>query len=518
MRQPATNKAAAAAEMTAMPRAAPNKTVIVLILMMCTIMQAIDTTIVNVALPHMEGSLGATQDQISWVLTSYIIAAAIMTPATTWLAGRLGRTRLLVIALIGFTAVSILCGLATSVSQIVLFRVLQGVFGAPLMPLSQAILLDTHTRSEMGRAMSIWGVGVMVAPILGPTLGGWLTDEYSWRWCFYINLPIGILTVLGVLAIVPESNVIRDRKFDWLGFSFLSLGIAALQLALDRGEQQGWFQSAEIQIEMVMCLFGFYMFLAHSLTAEKPFIDLALFRDRNFTACILLATATNLIFNGAFVLTPQLLQTELNYPVVTAGLVMGPRGFGTIAAMLFYGRVANKIDQRLMILAGLLIMGWTMNAMASWSLMVGARQFVTLGVIQGVGMGLAFAPMTQLAFSTLPPAMRTEASSVYALLRNVGGAVGISVVISQLSSLTQTNHAHLGEFMTPFSLSMAHGIPGRATLKLLDLNLMQQAGMVAYVNIFRLLAILSVGFVPLLLLVRPALPTPGPDAAAAAAH
>src|SRR5271156_7391 len=399
-----------AATLTAVPVAAPNKTMIIIILMMCTIMQALDTTIVNVALPHMEGSLGATQDQISWVLTSYIVAAAIMTPTTAWLSGRIGRTRLLIISMIGFTIVSLLCGVAGSISQMVLFRILQGVFGAAMMPLSQAILLDTHSRAEMGRAMSIWGMGVMVAPILGPTLGGYLTEEYSWRWCFYINLPIGILTVLGALAFIPESVKVRDRKFDWLGFSFLSLAIAALQLALDRGEQQGWFSSVEIQIEGVLALFGFYMFMVHSLTSQHPFIDLAIFRDRNFIFCVLLATGTNVVFNGSFVLSPQLLQTELNYPVVTAGLVMGPRGFGTIAAMLIFGRMSNRMDLRILVLFGMSIVGATMYMMSGWSLNVGAREFVWLGVIQGVGMGFAFAPMTSLAFSTLPAHLRTEAS------------------------------------------------------------------------------------------------------------
>jgi DHA2 family multidrug resistance protein len=496
-----------------------SKLMITIILMMSTIMQALDTTIVNVALPHMEGSLGATQDQISWVLTSYIIAAAIMTPATGWMAGRIGRTRLLVISLIGFTIVSLLCGIAGSVSQMVLFRILQGVFGASMMPLSQAILLDTHSRAEMGRAMSIWGMGVMVAPILGPTLGGWLTEEYSWRWCFYINLPIGILTVLGTLAFIPESVKVRDRKFDWLGFSFLSLAIAALQLALDRGEQQGWFTSAEIQVEVVLAVFGLYMFLVHSLTGQRPFIDLALFRDRNFTLCILLASLTQLIFNGSFVLSPQLLQVELNYPVVTAGLVMGPRGLGTVVAMMLFGRLANRLDQRLLILTGLCVTGGTMEMMSGWSLMVGSSQFVTLGVVQGFGMGLVFAPMTTLAFSTLPTHLRTEASGFYALVRNVGGAVGISIVIARLSSLTQTNHAHLGEFITPFRhmVTSAH-MTGRASIEALNGEITRQAGMVAYVNVFRLMAILSFVFAPLLLFIRSNPVAARPDPASAAAH
>jgi DHA2 family multidrug resistance protein len=508
-----------AADLTAAPpQAKQNKLMITLILMMCTIMQALDTTIVNVALPHMEGSLGATQDQISWVLTSYIIAAAIMTPATSWLAGRIGRTRLLLLSLIGFTIVSLLCGVAGTISQMVLFRVLQGVFGAAMMPVSQAILLDSHARHEIGRAMSIWGMGVMVAPIMGPTLGGYLTEEFSWRWCFYINLPLGVLTVLGALAFIPESDRVRDRKFDWFGFSFLTLAIAALQLALDRGEQQGWFSSVEIQVEGVLTVFGLYMFVVHSLTAQRPFIDLAIFKDRNFILCVLLATGTNVVFNGSFVLSPQLLQTELNYPVITAGLVMGPRGFGTIFAMMVFGRVSNRMDQRLLVLFGMLVVGGTMYTMSGWSLNVGAEQFITVSVIQGVGMGFAFAPMTTLAFSTLPVHLRTEASGFYALVRNVGGAVGISIVISRLSSLTQTNHEHLTEFMTPFRhWAGMGGMSATATMEVMNGELTRQAGMIAYVNVFRLLALLSVVFIPLLFFVRstPAFGKAGPAATAA---
>jgi DHA2 family multidrug resistance protein len=328
--------------------------------------------------------------------------------------------------------------------------------------------------------------------------------------------------VLGALAFIPESDRIRDRKFDWLGFSFLSLAIAALQLALDRGEQQGWFSSAEIQIEAVLTVFGLYMFVVHSLTAQRPFIDLAMFKDRNFILCVALATGTNVVFNGSFVLSPQLLQTELNYPVITAGLVMGPRGFGTIFAMMVFGRMSNRMDLRFLVLFGMLTVGGTMYAMSGWSLNVGAREFIWMSVIQGVGMGFAFAPMTTLAFSTLPVHLRTEASGFYALVRNVGGAIGISIVIARLSSLTQTNHGHLTEFLTPFShhLMGMSGMSSKATMEVMNSEITRQAGMVAYVNVFRLLALLSVIFAPLLLFIRstpivPARPDPG---AAASAH
>jgi DHA2 family multidrug resistance protein len=500
--------------------AAPNRLLITITVMLATIMQMLDTTIVNVALPHMEGGLGATQDQISWVLTSYIVAAAIITPATAWFAGRIGRKNLLVASLIGFTLASLLCGAAGSIGQMVLFRVLQGVFGAALMPLSQSIMLDTYSRADTGRAMAIWGMGVMAAPILGPTLGGYLTEEYNWRWCFYINLPIGILTMLGALTVIPDGVRNRDRKFDGLGFSFFALAIGATQLALDRGEHLGWLQSAEIQIEIALAAVGFYMFIVHSLTKASPFIDLGLFRDRNFVLCTLMTVMNGLVINGSTVLSPQLLQTELNYPVITAGLLMGPRGLTTMAAMWFYGRISNLVDTRLVIAAGLAILGFTMYLMSGWSLAVGAKEIVMLSLFQGVGVGLIFPPTTSIAFSTLPAALRTEASGFYALVRNIGGAIGISIVISQLTELTQTNHAYLGEFMTPFRHIPDVAAPqGARGLRMMDLDITRQAGMIAYVNVFWLLAIMSVAVAPLLLLVRPVGRASAPaDPAAAAAH
>lgn len=491
------------ANIKALPGASPNKLVITIILVLATTMQALDMTIVNVALPHMEASLNATQDQISWVLTSYIVASAIVTPATGWVSARFGRARLFVLSMAGFTVVSLFCGIAQTLPQMVLFRILQGVFAASLMPISQAIMLDTHSREEMGRAMAIWGMGVMVGPIIGPTLGGFLTDEYNWRWCFYINLPIGVMAVIAAIAFIPETQRTQDRKFDWFGFSFLTLALACLQLALDRGEQKGWFQSTEIQVEAALTLFGLYMFIVHSLTTKRPFLDPAMFRDRPFVLSLSIAVAIGIVFNGSMVLSPQLLQTELNYPVVTAGLVMGPRGFGTIAAMMLYGRLSNRIDARLLVAVGLLIIGASMYVMSGWSLAVDARQIISVGVVQGFGMGLVFGPMTALAFSTLPAYVRTEASGFYALMRNMGASVGISIVVSQLTEFTQTNHARLSEYMTPFRhLPTPHGMSGPAALEMLNLSITQQAGMVAYVNVFRLLAIISVAFAPVLLFMR----------------
>jgi DHA2 family multidrug resistance protein len=374
-----------------------------------------------------------------------------------------------------------------------------------MLPLSQTILLDSYPRNEIGRAMSIWGMGAMVAPILGPTLGGYLTEEYSWRWCFYINLPIGMLTVLAAFVFIPDSIRDRDRKFDWMGFGFFALAIGATQLGLDRGEHLGWFQSLEIQIEAALALFGFYMFAAHSATTPRPFIDLGLFRDRNFVISLVLLMVISIVLNGSLVLTPQLLQTELGYPVVTSGLIMGPRGFGTIAAMFFFGRMANRIDPRLFLAVGLSVLAGTMYAMSQWSLSVGAPQIIAIGLLQGAGIGLVFGPMTSVAFSTLAGRLRAEGSGFYALMRNLGGAVGISIVVSRLTELTQTNHAQLGAFFTPFRhLAQGTLASGAAGLRLLDLDITHQAGMVAYVNVFRLLAVFSIAFMPLLMLIRKA--------------
>ncbi|HLG88490.1 MAG TPA: DHA2 family efflux MFS transporter permease subunit [Alphaproteobacteria bacterium] len=481
----------------------PNRTMITITVMLATVMQVLDTTIANVALPHMQGSLGATQDQIDWVLTSYIVAAAIVTPTTGWLTTRFGRRRIFLVSLTGFTAASLLCGLANSLGEMVVFRLGQGLFGAALVPLSQATMLDTYPPSERGRAMAIWGMGVTVGPILGPTLGGYLTDYYNWRWCFYINLPVGILAVLGILAFVPDSVHKTGRRLDWLGFAFLSLGLASLQLFLDRGEQRGWLQSTEIKIEAVLTLFGLYMFVAESATSRRPFFDVRLFRDRTYILSVVLSAGVMIVLYGSMALTPQLLEGELNYPVFTAGLAMAPRGIGSIGSMWLVGRISHKVDPRWIIGTGLALTAVSLYQMSGWSLDVPESTVMWISTLQGFGFGFVTVPLTVVAFANLPADLRAEASGFYNLIRNVGGSVGISISAARLTELTQTFHAELGRFINPYRpMPMFGNLSGAASMVAVNGNITQQAAMVAYINVFLLMALLCTALILVLPLLR----------------
>jgi MFS transporter, DHA2 family, multidrug resistance protein len=482
----------------------PNRLMVTLIAMVAVTMQLLDTTIANVALPHMQGSLGATQDQISWVLTSYIVISAIATPITGWVAAKLGRTRAFVIAVAGFTLTSIACGAAMTLPQMVLFRLLQGAFGAILTPLSQSILLSAYPRSQTAKAMGIFSIGVMVGPILGPILGGWLTEEYSWRWCFYINVPIGILSALGAIIFVAEDGKTPGRKLDWLGFMFLSLAIAGFQLVLDRGEQKGWFQSPEILVESAMTVFGLYMFIVHSLTTANPFIDVRLFRDRTYVIGVGIMAMIFMVYLGALVLVPQLLQFEMNYPVFTAGLATSPRGLGMIGAFIVIGRLKGSINPRLLIAGGMLVNGISLYLMSGWSLDVEMNQIVWTGVLQGVGMGMITLPVATVAFATLTDELRTDGSAFFSLMRNLGGAIGVAIVSSRIVELTQIHHGNLAQFLTPFRhlpMRMA-GMSEGASMQVMNFAITRQAGMIAYINGFLLLAILSIVMLPLVFFLR----------------
>ena len=495
--------------MTAAPPDSAPRGLITLSVMLATIMQALDTTIANVALPHMQGALGVTQDQIGWVLTSYIVAAAICMPLTGFLAARFGRRRLFIGAVIGFTLASMLCGAAQSIEQIVLFRLLQGVFGASLVPLSQAVLLDTWPRERHGSAMALWGVGVMVGPILGPSLGGWLTEYYNWRWVFYINLPFGLLAWFGLTAFVRETPIDRSRRFDLLGFALLGLGIGALQMLLDRGESLDWFASPEIVVEALLGGLALYLFVAHIFTHEQPFIEPGLFRDRNFSVGLVFIFMIGVILLATMALLPPFMQNLMGYPVLDVGLLLAPRGVGTMLAMLTVGRLAGRVDVRYLIFAGLLLTSLSLWEMTGFTLEVGARDIVRTGFVQGLGLGFIFVPLSTLTFATLAPRYRTEGTALFSLMRNIGSSIGISVVIGYLAQRTQINHAAFADFINPFSLALRQagelGVYDAGTaagLARLDREVTRQAATLAYLQDFRLMMFVTLAALPLLLLLR----------------
>ena len=479
--------------------------------MTATIMQALDTTIANVALPYMQGSLSASLDQINWVLTSYIVAAAIMTAPVGWMADRFGRKKLFIICVAGFTAASFLCALAQNIEQMVLFRLLQGMAGAALVPLSQSTLLDAYSLEERGSAMAIWGVGVMLGPIMGPTLGAWLTDNYSWHWVFLINLPIGVFTVLGMLAFMDETHRHEHLRFDWFGFVALAVGIGSLQLLLDRGEQVGWFGASEIWIETIVSIVGFYYFFAHSLTTPEPFVRFELFKDRNFVGGCVFMVVIGVVLFGTMALVTPFMQNLLGFPIQTAGFLLGSRGVGTLLTMLVAPRLMRLVETRYLILLGLLLTGGTLYVFTGFSLDVTQRTIVVASVVQGVGLGLLFVPVTTAAFLTLPGRLRNSGTSILTLVRNIGSSVGISMVIANLTDKTTEMHARLTEQVTPFNNALqmpdvtAHlDLHSQTGLALLDGMVTQQAAMIAYLNDFKLLMILTLVMMPLVLIIRTA--------------
>jgi len=479
--------------------------------MTATIMQALDTTIANVALPYMQGSLSASLDQINWVLTSYIVAAAIMTAPIGWIADRFGRKKLFITCVAGFTVASLLCALAQNIEQMVLFRLLQGMAGAALVPLSQSVLLDAYTVEERGQAMAVWGIGVMLGPIMGPTLGAWLTDNYSWHWVFLINLPIGVITVIGMLLFMTETQKQEQLRFDWFGFLALAVGIGSLQLLLDRGEQVGWFGATEIWIEAIISAIGFYYFFAHSLTTPEPFVRFELFNDRNFVSGTVFMVVIGVVLFGTMALVTPFMQSLLGFPIQTAGLLLGSRGVGTLLTMMVAPRLMKTVETRYLILCGLLLTGGTLYYMTGFSLDVTQQTIVVSSIVQGIGLGLLFVPITTAAFLTLPSHLRNSGTSILTLVRNIGSSIGISMVIANLTSKTTEMHARLVEQVTPFNNALqmpdlaanlnANTDAGRA---LLDMIVTQQASMIAYLNDFYLLMILTLAMIPLVLIIRAA--------------
>ncbi|KAA1170597.1 DHA2 family efflux MFS transporter permease subunit [Marinobacter salinexigens] len=476
--------------------------------MLATIMQAVDTTIANVALPNMQGSMSSTSEQIAWVLTSYIVAAAIMTPMTGFLSARIGRKRLFVISVTGFTITSLLCGVAVSLEQIVLFRLLQGIFGAGLVPLSQSVLLDTFPKEKHGSAMAIWGVGVMVGPILGPTLGGYLTEYYNWRWVFFINLPVGILALAGILMFVPETEK-SNRRFDLFGFALLSLAIGSLQLMLDRGQSLDWFSSTEIIIETLVAAVCFYMFVVHMMTAKEPFLEPGLFMDRNLIIGLIFIFIVGVILLATLALLPPYLQNLMGYPVITTGELLAPRGMGSMVAMLMVGRLVNRVDVRLLVGTGLTLTAYSLFEMAQFNLNIQPSALVFTGIVQGLGLGFIFVPLSTITFSTLDQRYLTEGTAMFSLMRNIGSSIGISAMVALAARNTQINHAVLGEQLTPFREPLQRmmggagiGLSSDQTLAMLNEELTRQSAAIAYLNDFRFMAWMTLAVIPLIFLFR----------------
>jgi DHA2 family multidrug resistance protein len=486
--------------------AAPHRGLITLSVMLASIMQALDNTIANVALPRIQGSLSATQDQMTWVLTSYIIAAAIMTPLSGWLAGQVGRKRVFLFSVVGFTIASALCGLAETLPEIVLARLAQGLCGAALIPMSQAVLLDINPKENHAKAMAIWVMAVTIGPILGPALGGWLTENYNWRWVFYINVPFGILAFLGILTFMPETRL-RKSRFDFFGFAALSVAVGAFQLMLDRGQLKDWFASTEIWIEATVAGLALYLFVVHMLTTTKaPFISPALFKDRNFLTGNFFIFVVGVVLFATLALLPPMLQDLMNYPVVLTGLVTAPRGLGTLAAMLIVGRLMGSVDTRIIIATGFALTAFSLWQMTGFYLQMGTASVVWSGLAQGLGTGFVYVPLAAITFATLSPRFRNEGTAVFSLIRNIGSSVGISVVTTLLTRNTQLMHSRLAEQVTPFSDVMHAQAPGALTsasgLAALNATVSSQAAMIAYNDDFKLMMMLTLCAVPLVMLLR----------------
>ena len=488
--------------------ATSNKALLTIGVMGAMVMQILDTTIANVALPHMTTALGATSDTITWVLTSYIIATAIALPATGWLSDRLGSRNLFLIAVGGFIAASMLCGTAVTLGEMVVFRILQGVFAAFINPLSQTAMIDINPPERQAKAMSIWGMGVMVGPILGPVIGGYLTDNFNWRWVFYVNLPVGALT-FAILWFLLPSRPKTARSFDFAGFAFIGLAVASFQLMLDRGQDADWFGSWEIVIEGLVAVAALWVALIHLATAERPLFDRHLFRNRNLVMGMLFMIVVGISTMAPMALLPPMLQRLFGYSVVDTGMMMAPRGVGVLITMWFCGQVMGRIDARILISVGLVVFGWSLRQMAAGSLEMEFCPVGTAGFIQGLGWGLVCMPLNSLAFATLDQRYRTDGSSLLNLMRSIGQSAGISMVTVFLARNIQTSHADLVQHVTektvpgidPSQLDQ-FGVGSDAVFGAVDAMINQQAAMIAYIDDFYLMAWISVLVLPLVLLLR----------------
>jgi DHA2 family multidrug resistance protein len=508
-----------------------NPWLIAISVMFATFLEVLDTTIVNVSLPHIAGSLSATPEEATWALTSYLVANAIVLPLTGWLAAFFGRKRLLTLAVVGFTTTSFLCGLAPTLPLLVVFRLLQGLTGGVLQPMSQAIMLEAFPPEKRGRAMAFWALGIVVAPILGPVLGGWLTDNYSWRWVFYVNIPIGVISVLMTRAFIFDPPYLKNmkRKVDGIGIGLLAVGIGALQFLLDKGQQEDWFDSNLIRALAVASASALILFVVHALVAKDPVLDLRVLKDRTYSTGVFMMTVLGFVLFGSLVMLPLFLQTVLGYPALQAGIAMAPRGIGSFLAMPLIGVLMGKIDPRKMVVVGLMIGGVTLYMLSSINLNAGYWDIFWPQLIQGSAMGLLFVPLSTMSMASIPREKMGNATSLFNLMRNLGGGIGIAFVATSVSRSTTAHSAILSERLNPYSPQSVAAVNGARSMFMArgsDWNtatsqaygvlygmVHRQAAMIAFVDIVRLLAMIFILAIPLVFIMkRPrgaATPPPG---------
>jgi MFS transporter, DHA2 family, multidrug resistance protein len=491
-----------------------NRGLLTLGVMGASIIQILDATIANVAIPHMQTSLGATQDTVTWVLTSYIIASAVAIPITGWVSDRIGSRRLFLLSVAGFILSSMLCGAAANLTQMVIFRVMQGICAAFVGPLSQTILLDINPPSRAPKAMAMWGMGIMVAPILGPMIGGWLTQSYNWRWVFYINLPIGIPTFILLWWLLPTRPIVR-RRLDRAGFFLLALGLATLQLLLDRGQHKDWLQSWEIWIEAIIACSAIWMFIVHQATIKHPLFDRALLNNSNFITAVGFMVLIGMMMFGVFALFPPMLQNLFGYSVLDTGILLAPRGVGVLLSMFIAARLTGRVEPRIIVALGFILTAFSLWQMTHWSLEMDWHPVVLTGLVQGIGMGFVFIPMNGIAFATLSVNLRTDGSSLLYLFRSLGGSMGISIMTTMLARNIQVSHEDLAGHVTAYSMSSVDpssadrlGSIGDTALTMINLEINRQAAMIAYLDDFKMMMIAVIICIPFLVLLKPTSMTP----------
>jgi DHA2 family multidrug resistance protein len=497
-----------------------NPWIIAMAVMLSTFMEVLDTTVVNVALPHIAGSVSATEDEATWALTSYLVANAIILPMAGWLAQYFGRKRLLLASTIGFTLSSALCGFAPNLPLLILFRIMQGLCGGPLQPLSQAILLESFKPEDRGKAMGFWGLGIVVAPVLGPVLGGWLTDSYSWRWIFYINIPIGILSVIMAKLYIFDPAYMKRKvgRIDVWGIGMLALGIGALQIVLDKGQQDDWFESHFIVWLSVISAVSLAAFIFRSLKIANPIVNLRVFKERTYATGVILMTLLGFVLYGSMVLLPVWLQTLLGYPALAAGVMMAPRGMGSMLGMPFVGMFIGRYDARKFLAAGLLIASLTLFRFSQLSANVGYWDLFWPQFVQGVALSLLFVPLTTITMNRISKENMGNATSLFNLLRNIGGSVGIAGVITMFARRQQVFTSTLGAHVTqyaPQSQAMQHGMQSmfqasgsdpataaRQTYVSLFGMVQRQAVMLSFLDVFQVLAAIFLLMIPLILIMK----------------